>query len=122
MDMMPKSMKNFTLHFDMAEQCESLARSWFGEMWFPLAKYVYQVQSSVTYDSTPDPADLDLEHGYSEPELCFSKSQVRDPAHALLDCGATHVLLPGHMLPKRSLILRSHCQSSSWQRESTMLA
>ena len=28
------------------------------------------------------------------------KSQVRDPAYALLDSGATHVLLPGHMLPK----------------------
>ena len=69
-------------------------------MWFPVQKYVYQVQSSVTYDSTPDPADLDLEDGYSEPELCFSKSQIRDPAYALLDSGATHVLLPGHMLQK----------------------
>ena len=58
-------------------------------------KYVYQVQASVTCDSIPDPADLDLEQGYSEPEL-----QVRDPACALLDSGATHVLLPGHMLPK----------------------
>ena len=28
------------------------------------------------------------------------RSQVRDPAYALLDSGATHVLLPGHMLPK----------------------
>ena len=84
----------------MAEQCDSLDRSWFGEMWFLVEKYVYQVQSSVTYDSIPDPADLDLEHGYSEPELCFSKSQVRGPASALLDSGATHVLLPGHMLPK----------------------
>ena len=26
-----KSMKNLTLHFDMAEQCDSLDRSWFGE-------------------------------------------------------------------------------------------
>ena len=69
-------------------------------MWFPVEKCVYQVQSSVTYDSTPDPADLDLELGYSEPELCFSRSQVRDPVYALLDSGATHVLLPGHMLPK----------------------
>ena len=67
-------MENFTLHFDMAEQCESLDRSWFGEMWFPVAKYVYQVQSSVSYDSIPDPADLDLERGYSEPELCSSPS------------------------------------------------
>ena len=79
------------LHFDMAEQCDSLDRSWFGEMWFPVEKYVYQVQSSVTYDSIPDPADLDLERGYSEPGLCFSKSQIRDPAYALLDSGATHV-------------------------------
>ena len=54
----------------------------------------------VTHDSIPEPADLDLEDGYNEPELCFSKSQVRDPASALLDSGATHVLLPGHMLPK----------------------
>ena len=52
------------------------------------------------HDLIPDPADLDLEDGYSEPELCFSKSQVRDPAYALLDSGATHVPLPGHMLPK----------------------
>ena len=95
-----KSMKNFILHFDMAEQCDSLDRSWFGEMWFPVEKYVYQVQSLVTYDSLPDPADLDLEYGYSEPELCLSKSQIRDPAYALLDSGATHVLLPGHMLRK----------------------
>ena len=69
-------------------------------MWLPVEKDVYQVQSSVTYDSISDPADLDLEQGYSEPELCFSKSQVRDPAYALLDSGTTHVLLPGHMLPK----------------------
>ena len=97
-----KSMKNFTLHFDMTEQCESLDRAWFGEMWFPVEKYTvtYQVQSSFTQDSITDPADLDLDEGYSEPELCFSKSQVRDPAYALLDSGATHVLLPGHMLPR----------------------
>ena len=65
-------------------------------------KYVYQVQSSVTYDSILDPADLDLDDGCSEPELCCSRSQVRDPAYALLDSGATHALLPGHMLPKRA--------------------
>ena len=95
-----KSLKNFTLHFDMAEQCDRLDRSWFGEMWFPVEKYVYHVQSSFAQDPIPDPAELDLDEGYSEPELCFSKSQVRDPAYALLDSGATHVLLPGHMLPK----------------------
>ena len=93
-----KTMRNFTWHFDMAEQRDSLDRAWFGEMWFPVEKYTYHVQSSATYDTIPDPADLDL--GYSEPDLCFSRSQVRDPAYALLDSGATHVLLPGHMLPK----------------------
>ena len=95
-----KSMENFTLHFDMAEQCESLDRAWFGEMGFPVEKYTYKVQSSFNQDSIPDPADLDLDEGYSEPELCFSKSQVRDPAYALLDSGAARVLLAGHMLPK----------------------
>ena len=50
--------------------------------------------------SIPDPADLDMDYGYEEPDLCFSRYQVRDPAYALLDSGATHVLLPGHMLPK----------------------
>ena len=33
-----KSMKRFTLHFDMAEQCDSLDRAWFGEMWFPVER------------------------------------------------------------------------------------
>ena len=48
-------------------------------MWFPVEKYVYQVQSSVTYDSILDPADLDLDTGYSEPELCFlsPRSEIR---------------------------------------------
>ena len=83
------------------KQCDSLDRAWFGEMWFPVQKHTYHVQASATYDSIPDPADLDLDEGYSEPDLCFSRSQVRDPAYALLDSGATHiVLLPGHMLPK----------------------
>ena len=65
-----------------------------------MQKHVYHVNSSVTQDCILDPADLDLDEGYSEPDLCFSKSQVRDPAYALLDSGATHVLLPGHVLPK----------------------
>ena len=30
-------MKNFTLHFDKADQCDSLDRSWFGEMWLLVA-------------------------------------------------------------------------------------
>ena len=51
-------------------------------------------------NTVPDQADLDMDSGCEEPDLCFSRSQVRDPAYALLDSGATHVLLPGHMLPK----------------------
>ena len=58
------------------------------------------IHTSVSQDCILDPADMDLDAGYGEPDLCFSKSQVRDPAYALLDSGATHVLLPGHMLPK----------------------
>ena len=88
------------LHFDVSEQCATLDRAWFGEMWFPVQKHAYHVHSSITYDSIPDRADLDLDEGYGEPRLCFSRSQVRDPAYALPDSGATHVLLPGHMLPK----------------------
>ena len=95
-----KTMKSFTLYFATNDQCDTLDRAWFGEMWFPVQKHAYHVHSSVTQDCILDPADLDLDEGYSEPDLCFSKSQVRDPAYALLDSGATHVLLPGHMLPK----------------------
>ena len=32
----------------------------------------------------PDPADLNMDYGCEEPDLCFSRSQVRDPAYALL--------------------------------------
>ena len=59
------------------------------------------MQSSIREECLVDPADLDLEYGCEEPDLCFSRSQVRDPAYALLDSGCNwHVLLPGHMLPK----------------------
>ena len=95
-----KTMKNFTLHFDKNEQCDILDRAWLGEMWLPVQRYTYHVQTSVRDDFISDPADLDLDDGYDEPDLCFSRSQVRDPAYALLDSGATHVLLPEHMLPK----------------------
>ena len=75
-------------------------------MWFPVEKCVYQVQASIAQDPVLGPTDLDLEPGHSEPDLRFSRSQVRDPAYDLLDSGGTHVLLPGHIL-----------QSSSWQRK-----
>ena len=63
-------------------------------------KNACQVQSSISPDRVLDPAELDLEPGQDESELCCSRSQTRDPAYAPLDSGATHVLLPGHMLPK----------------------
>ena len=53
-----------------------------------------------TQENVIDPMDLDLESGRDEPEVCFTQSQIRDPANVLLDSGATHVLLPGYMLPK----------------------
>ena len=95
-----KTMKTFKLYFNNNDQCDTLDRAWFGEMWFPMQRQVCQAQTSVSEACIPDPADLDMEYGCEEPDLCFSKSQVRDPAYALLDSGATHVLLPGHMLPK----------------------
>ena len=95
-----KTMKTFKLYFDSNDPCETLDRAWFGEMWFPVQKQVCHFQTTVSEANIPDPADLDMDYGYEEPDLCFSKSQVRDPAYALLDSGATHVLLPGHMLPK----------------------
>ena len=36
-----KSVKNFTLHFDNADQCEALDHLWFGAMRFPVEKCVY---------------------------------------------------------------------------------
>ena len=43
-----KTMKNFTLQFETDSQCDSLDRAWFGEMWFPVQKHTYHVQSSFT--------------------------------------------------------------------------
>ena len=58
------------------------------------------VHYAQAQDSILDPAELDLEPGQDEPELCLSRSQARDPAYALLESGATHVPLPGRMLPR----------------------
>ena len=61
-----------------------------------MEKYVCDVQSSIFQDCVLDPifqdcvldpAELDLKPGQEELELCFSRSQVRDPAYALLDSG-----------------------------------
>ena len=90
-ELLYKVMKNCTLHFDNENQCDSSLVVW---------RNVVQVQSSISHDFVLDPAELDLEPGLDEKGLCFSRSQVRDPAYVLLDSGATDVLLPGHMLPR----------------------
>ena len=61
-----------------------------------------EVNSSFSQDRLLDPAELDLNPGHDEPEMCFSRSQARGPAYALLDSGTTQVLPPGHMLPRRA--------------------
>ena len=86
-----KNMKNFTLHFDMTEQCASPGHG----LWFPVEKtHVYQVQaSSFTQDSITDPADLQLKV-LSEPELCFSRSQFQRSSLCIARQRSDHVLLP----------------------------
>ena len=69
-------MKPFKLYFDSSDPCDTLDRAWFGEMWFPVQKSICQIQSVVSQANIPDPADLDMDFGCEEPELCFSKSQV----------------------------------------------
>ena len=72
-----------------------------------MEKYTCEVQSVQAQDRLLDPAELDLEPGRHEPELLFLRSQARDPAYALLDSGATRVLLPDVHVHLRSLsILR----------------
>ena len=67
---------------------------------FSVDKNEWDVNYAQAQDSIVDPGELDLEPDQNEPEFCFSRSQVRYPAYALLDSGATHVLLSGHMLPR----------------------
>ena len=80
-------MKHFTLHFDMAEQCDNLDRAWFGAMWFPVEKHtmfnhqprmiLYQTQQTLILMKAI------ASQTYASPDLKF------DPAYALLDSGAT---------------------------------
>ena len=116
-----ENMKNFTLHFETDDQCESLDQLWFGKVWFRIKKYACEAQSIQSPDCILDPAELDLEPGQDEPELCFLRSQVQEPAYALLDRGATHVLLPGHMLPKGARSFEVTVISCSWTRTCAML-
>ena len=67
-----KSMKNFTLHFDCENQCANPSTVYgFVEVWIPMEKYTCEVQSAQSQDRVLDPAELDLEPGQDEPELCF---------------------------------------------------
>ena len=68
----------FDLEHGTAHQdTRTLDRLWFGEMWFPVEKHVYQVQASIAQDPVLDPADLDLEPGHSEPVLHDHKSEIQ---------------------------------------------
>ena len=86
-----KSFKNFTLCCENG--VSALDRDWFGEIWHPVSES--QVQTNVTQWTI---GELDLEDGSSEPEL--HRASPSEKAFALLDSGATHVLLPSNMLPK----------------------
>ena len=86
-----KTFKRFSLCCEKG--VSSLDREWFGEIWYPVTGS--QVQSTVTQCTNEE---LDLEEGNPEPELCRASSS--DKNFALLDSGATHVLLPSNMLPK----------------------
>ena len=76
-----KNMKQFTLQFQGIARHDALDRPWFGEVWFP----VWDAHYAQTQDNIVDLQDLDMEPGHPEPEVCFSRSQVRGPAYALLD-------------------------------------
>ena len=64
-----------------------------------------------------DSIELDLESGQDEPELCFSRSEARDPAYALLDNWATYVFFSKPHATQRITFIRGHCQSCCRQRE-----
>ena len=53
-----KTMKHFTLQLNSNEPCKALDRTWFGEMWFPVQRHNYHVQSSIREDCLVDPTDL----------------------------------------------------------------
>ena len=86
--------KKFSLRCDKFDEHQSLERSCYGEMGFPVEPLIPEAQSALNDAETFDPMELDLDPGCPEPYLWFSTSQVKNPTYALLDSGATHVLLP----------------------------
>ena len=101
-----KSMKNFNLHFDMAEQCDTLDRSWFAETWFPVEKYVYQVspvtpsQIQQTLTSNKDIAWATMScraasFGHTYPDTCFIRvKHVCQYLHHTLGYALRYVPIP----------------------------
>ena len=87
-----KTMKQFTLHFENSAQCDSLD-SIRSEKYGFLSRRVSGT-STMLKCNLVDQAELDQEPGQDEPELCFSILSARPSL-----C-STHVLLPGHMLPR----------------------
>ena len=116
-----KSMKNFTLHFDYENQCESLDRMWFGEVWFPVEKCVRSPIILLSRPCISTQQNLISNLDMMSQICAFRDLKCRDPACALLDSGATHVLLPGPYATQKSTFIRGHCQPCCRQRESTML-
>ena len=88
------------MRFEHIADKDTLDRQCSREVQFPVVKCTLGARNACSQDAIIDPQDLDLEPGHQEPDLCFSRSQVQDLAYALLDSGATHVLLPGHILHK----------------------
>ena len=73
-----KSMKNFTLHFDSDNQCESLDRLWFGEVRFPVenlcAKSDQQYLKIVSLSPQNSISNLD-----KMSQNCAFRNLKRDP-------------------------------------------
>ena len=77
---------------------QSLGRLRFGKVWFPVKKNSCNVHYAHAQDSILYPAEL--EPGQDEPELCFRNPKCETLHMHCLIVGTTHVLLPGHTLPR----------------------
>ena len=93
---MDMSMKNFTLHFDMAEQCDSLDRSWFGKTALKISPGKVGRNNTQQQTLTLNKAIVNQSYASLSHKSVIQHMQC----YALLNSGATHVLLPGHMLPR----------------------
>ena len=98
-------MKTFTLYFDSSDSCDSLDKSWFGEMWFPVQKSMCQAHTALSQATIPDQADLDMDSARSfevtvnlavgkEKAKCWrNEVYAQERAHPLLPLGRLTNLL-----------------------------